>query len=59
MLERICPFLGVPPCEPATRMVKQSVQPLQERVVNHAEVTALIAGAECRQRHCWPARHAA
>ena len=54
-VERVCPFLGVPASEPATRMLKQNVLPMADRVVNFAEVAETIAGPWCRQRHAWPA----
>jgi hypothetical protein len=52
--DRICPFLGVPAREPTTRLLKQSVNKLADRVANFDEVSALLNSPLCRQRHAWP-----
>jgi LPS sulfotransferase NodH len=54
--DEICPLLGVPPAEPQSRLLKQSTQPLAQRVENYSEVAALLNGPLCRQRYAWPGR---
>lgn len=56
MRDEICPLLGVPPAEPQSRLLKQSTQPLAQRVENYREVAALLNSPLCRQFYTWPGR---
>lgn len=47
--KQICPLLGVCSLQPATRLCKQGIQPLDQRVENYREVAALLESPLCRQ----------
>jgi len=40
----LCPFLGLPPVEISTRLVKQNTKPMQEVVENYDQVEELLTG---------------
>lgn len=52
--ERICPFLGIPPADPAARLQKQSTRPLAEQIDNYSEISSLLHSPLCRQKYHLP-----
>jgi LPS sulfotransferase NodH len=53
MSEWVCPLLDVPASQPETMLRKQNVLPLEQRVANYREVSALLASPLCHQHYTW------
>jgi LPS sulfotransferase NodH len=53
--QHICPLLGVPFVEPATKLCKQNTEPLANQIANYRDVAALLNSPLCRQHHLGPA----
>jgi LPS sulfotransferase NodH len=56
--EQICPLLGVPPIEPATRICKQNPQALADRVDNYRQVAPLLNSPLCQQHYTFSRQQA-
>jgi hypothetical protein len=54
--QQICPLLGVPPVPLTTTLCKQNTLPLEQRVSNYREVSALLASPLCQQYYSWHER---
>lgn len=50
---RICPLLGLPAAALHTTLVKQNPRPLVERIINYADIAALLDSPWCRQSYGW------
>jgi LPS sulfotransferase NodH len=49
--QQIGPLLGVSGVQPVTRLWKQGIQPLQQRIENYRDVAALLESRLCRQHY--------
>lgn len=48
---RICPLLELPTAALSTTLVKQNPRPLVERIINYADIAALLDSPWCRQSY--------